>query len=160
MWIGIVVVLWPHEWRVTGSNLDGHRVSFIFANYQCDMVTVCRRGGLAYRGLRCAWWLDACVRRTMGKELLCFLCSCRLLLGEESIVWRWSRILLSGSRWCDRWARRCIDSERGLAGDILYIHIVYVYDFILRILWKPGGSHWFCISVLWIMDSWFYGFIY
>jgi len=26
----------------------------------------------------------ACVGRTMGKELLC---SCRLLLGEESIVW-------------------------------------------------------------------------
>jgi len=25
-----------------------------------------------------------CVGRTMGKELLCF---CRLLLGEESIVW-------------------------------------------------------------------------
>jgi len=25
-----------------------------------------------------------CIRRTMGKELLC---SCRLLLGEESIVW-------------------------------------------------------------------------
>jgi len=29
----------------------------------------------------------ACVRRTMGKELWC---SCRLLLGEESIVW-WLR---------------------------------------------------------------------
>jgi len=58
-------------------------------------------------------------------------------------VWRWSDILLSGSRWCDRWARRCIDSERGLAGDILYIHIVYVDDFVLRTLCKFGGSHCF-----------------
>jgi len=27
-----MVVLWPYEWRVTGLNLDGHKVGFIFAN--------------------------------------------------------------------------------------------------------------------------------
>jgi len=34
-------------------------------------------------------------------------------------VWRWSDNLLSGSKWCDRWARRCLDLERGLAWDVL-----------------------------------------
>jgi len=32
MWFGIVVVLWPYEWKVTGSNLSGQRISFIFDN--------------------------------------------------------------------------------------------------------------------------------
>jgi len=27
-------MLGSYEWKVMGSNLDGHRVSFIFANYQ------------------------------------------------------------------------------------------------------------------------------
>jgi len=31
MWIGIVVVLWPYQWKVMGSNLGGQRISFIFA---------------------------------------------------------------------------------------------------------------------------------
>jgi len=26
-------VLWPYVWEVMGSNLDGQRISFIFANY-------------------------------------------------------------------------------------------------------------------------------
>ena len=42
MWIGIVVVLWPYEWKVMGSNLGGQRISFIFANkslwYECEWV--------------------------------------------------------------------------------------------------------------------------
>ena len=31
MGFGIVVVLWPYEWKVMGSNLGGQRISFIFA---------------------------------------------------------------------------------------------------------------------------------
>jgi len=33
MGFGIVVVLWPYEWKVMGSNFVGQRISFIFANY-------------------------------------------------------------------------------------------------------------------------------
>jgi len=33
MGFGIVVVLWPYEWEITGSNLGGQRKRFIFANY-------------------------------------------------------------------------------------------------------------------------------
>jgi len=33
MGFGIVVVLWPYRWKVMGSNLVGHKVGFIFANY-------------------------------------------------------------------------------------------------------------------------------
>jgi len=36
MCISIVVVLWPHGWRVMGSNLDGHKVGIIFANFSLE----------------------------------------------------------------------------------------------------------------------------
>jgi len=29
MLIGIVIVLWPYEWKVTGSNLGGQRIRFM-----------------------------------------------------------------------------------------------------------------------------------
>jgi len=31
-----VVVLWSHEWRVTGPNFDGHKVGFIFDNFSLE----------------------------------------------------------------------------------------------------------------------------
>ena len=35
-----MVVIWPYEWSVTGSNLDGHKVDFIFAKSCWNYVYV------------------------------------------------------------------------------------------------------------------------
>jgi len=67
----------------------------------------------------------------VGKHIYIHVCLYILCIAHPFCVcvcW-WSDDLLSGSRWCDKWTRRCLDSERGLAGDILYIHILYVYYF-------------------------------
>jgi len=38
MWIGIVVILWPYEWKVTGSNLGRLEFTFIFANFSLEWM--------------------------------------------------------------------------------------------------------------------------
>ena len=38
MWIGIVVMLWPYGWKVTGSNLGKHEFTFIFANFSLEWM--------------------------------------------------------------------------------------------------------------------------
>ena len=59
------------------------------------------------------------------------------------------------------WVRRCLDSERGLAGDV-FVH-TYILCFIilaLRISCKLGGSHSLLFQFYEIMDSWFYSLLY
>jgi len=76
-------------------------------------------------------------------------------------VWLWSDNLLSGSRWRDRWASRCLDSERGLAGDVFeYTYILCFINLALRKSCKPGRSHWLLFQFYEIMDSWFYSLLY
>jgi len=38
MWIGIVVVLWPYGWKVTGLNLDKQKLTFIFAKVSLEWM--------------------------------------------------------------------------------------------------------------------------
>jgi len=38
MWIGIVVVLWPCEWKVTGSNLGRQKLAFIFTKFSLEWM--------------------------------------------------------------------------------------------------------------------------
>ena len=52
MWIGIVVMLWPYEWKVMSSNLGRQEFTFIFANFSLEWMwkgggKPSRRGGLA-----------------------------------------------------------------------------------------------------------------
>jgi len=42
MWIGIVVVLWSYEWKVTGSNLDRQELTFIFAKFSLEWMWTIR----------------------------------------------------------------------------------------------------------------------
>jgi len=58
-------------------------------------------------------------------------------------VWRWSNDSLFGSKWFDRWARICIGSERGIAGDFVYM---YYFDFEINM--QPFGSHMNIVLVL------------
>jgi len=52
MWIGIVVVLWPCEWKVTGSNLGRQNLTFILLNLvwgECGKVENLAEWGQAKR---------------------------------------------------------------------------------------------------------------
>ena len=56
MCFGMVVVLWPYEWKVMGSNLVGHKEGFIFANSSLEWSwkskgKKIREGGVA-KGLK------------------------------------------------------------------------------------------------------------
>jgi len=94
MWIGIVVVLWPYEWKVMSSNLGRQNLTFIFIKFGLEWRWKGREPWRQPRGWEVLKSILKAPIKAKGKGFGSvvgsnFLCNCMVMNESFGNEWGW-----------------------------------------------------------------------